>query len=66
MPDDFRHVALPAELCDEAERRFSARFGTLEQFLAFVMRELLHDEAAKMDQAEQGVLERRLKDLGYI
>jgi len=66
MSGNFRNVALPAELCDETERRFSERFGTLEQFLAFVMRELVHDQAAKMDHAERRVLEQRLKDLGYI
>jgi hypothetical protein len=66
MPGDMRNVALPAELCEEAERRFAERFGSLEKFLIFTMRELLRDEAAQMDQAEQRVIEQRLKDLGYI
>ena len=66
MSSDFREVRLPDELCREAERRFGARFGSLEELLVFVLRELLRDQAAQMDQAEQGVIEKRLKDLGYI
>jgi hypothetical protein len=38
----------------------------LEQFLTFVLQELLRDDAAQMDQAEQRIIEERLKDLGYI
>ena len=66
MSSDFREVRLPDELCREAERRFGARFGSLEEFLVFVLRELLRDQAAQMDQDEQRVIEKRLKDLGYI
>ena len=66
MSSDVRNVALPDDLCRDAERRFATRFGTLEQFLVVVMRELLRDEAVQMDQAEQRIVEQRLKDLGYI
>ncbi|MBZ5653371.1 MAG: hypothetical protein LAO18_23150 [Acidobacteriia bacterium] len=66
MPNNLRDVHLPADICDEAERRFAARFGNLEQFLTFLLRELLRDDAAKMDEAEQRVIEQRLRDLGYI
>ena len=40
--------------------------AALEELLVFVLRELLRDQAAQMDQAEQRVIEQRLKDLGYI
>lgn len=66
MSDEVRDVRLPAELCNDAERRFAARFGSVEELLVFVLRELLRDQAAQMDQAEQRVIEQRLKDLGYI
>ncbi len=66
MSTDVREVRLPAELCTDAERRFAARFGSLEDLLVFVLRELLRDGAVQMDQAEQRVIEQRLKDLGYI
>ena len=49
--DGLRELRLPAELCKSAEQRFGARFGGLEQFLTFVLQELLHDDAAQMDQA---------------
>jgi uncharacterized membrane protein YgcG len=38
----------------------------LEAFLEFVLRELVRDDAGALDQAEQAVLEQRLRDLGYI
>jgi hypothetical protein len=66
MSSEMRDVRLPCDLCDDAERRFAGRFGSLEEFLIFVLRELLRDQAAQMDQAEQRVIEQRLKDLGYI
>jgi hypothetical protein len=66
MSSEMRDVRLPSDLCDDAERRFAGRFGSLEEFLIFVLRELLRDQAAQMDQAEQRVIEQRLKDLGYI
>jgi hypothetical protein len=66
MSNGMREVQLPAELCKTAEERFGARFGSLEQFLTFVLQELLRDDAAQMDQAEQRIIEERLKDLGYL
>ena len=66
MASDLRDLRLPADLCHDAEQRFAARFGSLEQFLMFVLRELLRDEATQMDQAEQRLIEQRLKDLGYM
>lgn len=66
MSGDMRDLRLPTQLCDQAERRFGARFASVDELLVFVLRELLRDEAAQMDQAEQSVIEQRLKDLGYI
>jgi hypothetical protein len=66
MPEDTRQVQLPSDLCQRAEQRLASRFGSLEQFLEFVLRELLRDDAAQMDAAEQQMVEQRLKDLGYI
>jgi hypothetical protein len=66
MSSDLRDVRLPAQLCSEAEQRFAARFGNLEELLTFLLRELLRDDAAQMDQAEQRIIEERLRDLGYI
>lgn len=61
-----RSVLLPFELCAEAEQRYASRFGSLEQFLTFVLGELVRDDSAQMDRSEQSIIEARLKDLGYI
>ena len=66
MAERTRDFRLPAELCESAEKKFGARFGRLEQFLSFVLHELVRDDAAQMDRNEQRVIEERLKDLGYI
>ena len=66
MPESFREVRLPSQLCQAAEQRFAAHFGSLEELLVFVLRNLLRDDAAQMDQAEQRLIEERLRDLGYI
>jgi len=61
-----RQISLPEELCASAEQQFGARFGNLEALLEFVLRELTRGNAEALDQAEQAVLEQRLRDLGYI
>jgi hypothetical protein len=66
MSSDVREVRLPAQLCIDAERRFAARFSSVEELLVHVLQELLRDKAAQMDESERRVIEQRLKDLGYI
>ena len=63
---ETRQIQLPAELCAAAEKKFGAKFGRLEDLLTVVLAELLRDEAAQLDQAEQQVVEERLRELGYI
>ena len=65
MTEETRVLHLPADLCRAAEERFAEKHGGLELFLAFVLRQLTNDDA-QMDQAEQRMLEQRLKDLGYL
>jgi len=38
----------------------------VESLLEFVLRELTRNDAESLDQAEQAILEQRLRDLGYI
>lgn len=59
-------ISLPEELCASAEQQFGARFGGLELFLEFVLGELVRNDAEALDKAEQAVLEKRLRDLGYL
>ena len=61
-----RQISLPEELCASAEEQFGARFECLESFLEFVLRELVRNDAEMLDKAEQAVLEKRLRDLGYL
>jgi len=62
----MREVRLPAELCDATEKKFAQKFGSLEELLTFILRDLLRDEAAQLDHAEQRMIEDRLRELGYI
>jgi hypothetical protein len=66
MSGAMREVHLPAELCEAAEQRYGQRFAKLDDFLVFVLQELLRDDAARMDQEEQHMIEKRLRDLGYV
>ncbi|MGA2005900.1 MAG: hypothetical protein ABSG70_21180 [Terriglobales bacterium] len=61
-----RHLSLPEDICRLAEQRFGERFESLESLLEFVLRELTENDAEVLDQTEQKILERRLRDLGYI
>lgn len=62
----LRQINLSEELCAQAEKKFGAHFESLEALLDFVLRELLHDEAEKLDEQEKKILEQRLRDLGYL
>jgi len=61
-----RTVALPEELCSAVEQKFAHRFGSLEELLSAALEELGRDDALKMDEKEQQIIEERLKGLGYI
>ena len=62
MNSSSRQVALPEDLCAAVEKRF----GAVEDFLTFVMTELLRDDALILDQNETRMVEDRLRDLGYL
>lgn len=64
--NEKREIQLPADLCAAAELKFAKSFGNVEELLAFVLRNLLNDEASKMDAAEQELVEQRLRELGYL
>lgn len=61
-----REVRLPADLCAAIETKFGQQFGNVEEFLVFVFRELLRDEALQLDEQEQQMVEQRLRELGYL
>jgi hypothetical protein len=64
--NETRTVQLPADLCATAEKKFADAFGSLEDLLTFVLQDLSQDEALAADQAEQRLVEERLRELGYL
>jgi hypothetical protein len=64
--NETRTVSLPADLCARAEKRFGDRFGNLEQMLEYILTDLVRDDADRADEAEQRILEQRLRELGYL
>jgi hypothetical protein len=63
---ETRNVQLPADLCSAAEKKFGHAFANLEELLTFILRDLSRDSAAQFDQAEQRLVEERLRALGYL
>jgi len=61
-----RQIQLSDELCDRIEQRFGSQLENIEQLVTFVLEELLRDDPARMDEAEQRTIENRLRDLGYL
>ncbi len=64
--DGQRAVVLPEVLCSAAEQKYGHRFGGIEDLLTATLRELVREDALKMDEKEQQIIEDRLKGLGYI
>jgi hypothetical protein len=62
----FRNVSVPEDLCAAAEEKFGQSFGGLQEFIVFLLRELVNDQAGSMDEAEQRLVEQRLRELGYL
>lgn len=64
--NETRKIILSEELCRAAEEKFSHRFGTLEELVTTALNELLRDDAQRMDEQEQQIIEARLQALGYV
>jgi hypothetical protein len=63
---EFREIKLPEDLCAAAEKKFGGRFGSVEELVAFLLRDLVSGDTVEMDRAEKEAVEQRLKDLGYL
>ena len=62
-----RELRLPSELCEKIEEQIrGSQFGTLEDFLTFVLREITSRSSSRLDEQERTVLEQRLRDLGSM
>ena len=63
---EWRNVRLPETLCAAAEQKYATTFVSVEELLTFLLKEALVDQTAQLDQDEQKMIERRLRDLGYV
>ncbi len=63
---ELREIRLPSDLCAAAERRFGSKFGSVDELVTFLLRELMREDTFDMDQADQAAVEQRLRDLGYL
>jgi hypothetical protein len=66
LTTQYRTFSLPGELCADAEKWMAGRFDNLEALLSFLLQEIIKNDAGTLDQAEEQIVEQRLKDLGYI
>jgi hypothetical protein len=64
--NETRKIILSEELCRAAEKKFSHRFGTIDDLVTAALKELLRDDARRMDEQEQQIIEARLQALGYV
>jgi hypothetical protein len=63
---ESREIKLPEDLCAAAEKKFGGRFGSVEELVAFLLRELVSGDTVELDRAEKEAVGQRLKDLGYL
>ena len=66
MTDNCRTVHLPEDLCSTLEQRYSHQFANIEGLITFVLQDLGNLRAGELDRQELEIVERRLKDLGYL
>ena len=60
-------VRLPRELCDALREQIQGtRFKSVEEFLAYVLKEVTGRASAQADEKEKSLIEQRLRDLGYL
>jgi hypothetical protein len=64
--NDTREVRLPSDLCEAVEKKLGSTFGSLEDLLVFILQDLSASDASRFDEAEQRLIEERLRDLGYL
>jgi Arc/MetJ-type ribon-helix-helix transcriptional regulator len=64
-----RTVLLPAELYGKIEERVKATdFGSVDEYVEFVMEEVVkeEEEGKAFSEEEEKEVKKRLKDLGYL
>jgi len=66
MTEEMRDVRLPADMCAAAEKKFGKTFANVDELLTAVLRDLASDDVSALEQAEQRLVEQRLRELGYL
>lgn len=70
MPDKKVNIQISSELYTEIKRRIELenRFNNVEEFIEFVLRELLKEEFSEQvyDAEDEEKVKNRLKSLGYL
>ena len=66
MSGPRRNISLPDDLCAAAQQKFGHKFADVEALLEYILRELVRDDAARLDEEEQRMIEQRLRELGYL
>lgn len=66
--EDFKHVKIPSETYLEIKKLVeqSLEFGTVEDFINFVLREILFGDKQEISRADEDLLKKRMRDLGYL
>jgi Arc/MetJ-type ribon-helix-helix transcriptional regulator len=65
--DAWRELRLPSELCEKIEEQIrGSQFATLEEFVTFLLREVVSRNSSRLDEQERQTIEQRLRDLGYM
>lgn len=62
----YRTVRLPDDVCASAEKWLEGRFDNIEALISFLLQEIVKHDGSKLDQAEDELVQQRLRDLGYI
>jgi len=67
--EERKAVSLPAELYGKVEERVKATdFGSVDEYVEFVLEEVVKDEEEEraFSEEEEKEVKKRLKDLGYL
>lgn len=67
--EEKKAVFLPAELYQEIEKRVNATdFGSVDEYVKFVLEEVVKEEAEEsaFSEQEEKEVKKRLKSLGYL
>ena len=67
MSKESKDVSLPAELYGRIEERVKATgFGSVDEYVIFVLEEVLKDEEEAYSKEDEAEVRKRLKALGYL